>query len=219
MSKLTFGYRPRSGFTIVELFVMIFVVALVAVFSVPRLAQMAEQQRVAQAVARFGAIQRAEAMHYSLHGAYTTSVAALAVEVPEVDDGIAEADDGQWVYTMTVAGGIHPSYAVTATRMEGKGTPGSIVWDLGAGSWSGTHPLRPRYAVYRSTLQLETKGGCHHVSIAQEKGITGLHVVGVDDRHYHSRYSGIGGDPAIYQVRSSKPDRGGESEYQRASGR
>jgi Tfp pilus assembly protein PilE len=128
----------------IELFVIVLVVAVLATIAVPQLAQVAERRRVSQAVARFDVIKKAEAMHYSLHGSYTASVAALAVEAPEVDDGVSGQDDGQWVYAITMSSGINPSYMVTATRVAGKGMPGSLVWDSAAGTWSGTHPLRPR---------------------------------------------------------------------------
>lgn len=133
----------RNGVTMVELFVVILVVAMLAAVAVPQLAHVAERRRVSQVVARCDVIRRAETMHYSLNGSYTTSLAALAVEVPEVDDGIAGQSDGQWEYTIAVTGGVSPSFTVSAERVAGKGMPGNVVWDSSTGNWSGTHPLRP----------------------------------------------------------------------------
>ncbi len=127
-----------------ELFVVVIVVAVLATVAIPQFARVVERRRVAGVVARFDAIKKAEAMHYSLNGSYTASLAALAVEVPEVDDGITGTSDGQWDYTITTAGGVNASYVVTATRVTGKGMPGIVVWDSSVGTWSGTHPLRPR---------------------------------------------------------------------------
>ena len=138
------GGNRQAGFTVVEFFVIILVMMVFATMAIPHVARIVEQQRVAAVVKHFDAIKKAQAMHYSLNGSYTTSLASLAVEVPEVDDGIAGSSDGQWEYAMAITRGVNSSFSVTATRMSGRGMPGSVVWDSSVGGWSGTHPLRPR---------------------------------------------------------------------------
>ncbi len=134
----------RKGFTAVGMLVVGVLVAVFVTVAFPRLAhRVVEQRRIALVMKRFSAVKEAEAMYYSLNGAYTMSFAALAVEVPEVDDELVGSSDGQWEYSIMTTRGANPSFSVTAVRANGKGIVGSVVWDSSVGAWSGTHPLRP----------------------------------------------------------------------------
>ncbi len=140
----------RSGFTLIELIVVVIVIGILATVAVPQYLRATERAKSAKARHALGILAQAEKLFRadSTDGQYTTCAGTAAgcgaptsiggfVELTDiVGTGVAGTGDRDWTYGIAAAGaGATPTFTATARRAGGDGTTITIDQD---GTWGGT---------------------------------------------------------------------------------
>ena len=131
----------RSGFTLIELIVVVIVIGILATLAVPQYLKATERAKSAKARHALGVIAQAEKLFRAdaATGLYSTcaTIAACAAEAElggfvELNDIVADAD---WTYTIapTNTAGA-PTFLLTAERV---GNAGSTITLTEQGIWGG----------------------------------------------------------------------------------
>lgn len=108
------------GFTIIELLVVLFVIAILAAIAVPRLQQQKNKGIQATMVSDLSLLAKMQEGYYYTTGAYTTSLVALNLELsPGNSVVINEATTSGWSATMDHV----PSIGRTCYIFYGNATP------------------------------------------------------------------------------------------------
>jgi prepilin-type N-terminal cleavage/methylation domain-containing protein len=104
--------RKKSGFTIVELLIVVIIIGVLATLAIPQFSKAVEKAKFSKAVNMIGLITKAQAMKYAEDDTYS------AVIVGDLDgfvDGVVE-DDGDWDYACT---GDQTTFSCTGDRQAG----------------------------------------------------------------------------------------------------
>src|ERR1700760_4860545 len=72
--------RPRSGFTLVELAVVIVIIGVLAAFGVPRFIKSVERSKAAEAFEYLSSVRTAQERYQAQYGTYATNVADLDIK-------------------------------------------------------------------------------------------------------------------------------------------
>ena len=81
LKKLIADHRESTGFTLIELVVVIIIIGILASIALPQYGKMVERTRLSEAISMLGTIHRAE-MRYALeHDEYTTNFTNLDINV------------------------------------------------------------------------------------------------------------------------------------------
>ncbi len=123
------GLRMQSGFTLIELMIVVAVVAILAAIAYPSYVDSVRKARRSEAIAALGAIQQAQERHRSNNTAYAGSLGALPAPKP------ATSTPGGY-YTLAVSDESTTGYTATATAQGSQAkdsncTPMKVVADKG----------------------------------------------------------------------------------------
>ena len=147
--------KPRRGFTLTELMVVMVMIGIMVAMSVPSYQRAIEQSRADIAAANLRAIWAAERLYWLENGKYTP-----APDPPTPDTALQSLHDlglidgdivaGMGGYTYAITNGSANSFTATATR---SGTSGNFsISDLGVvggtvtvGSGSGSYSITPGF--------------------------------------------------------------------------
>ena len=121
--------RASSGFTLVELMIVVAVIAILAVIAYPAYNDSIRKARRSEAIAALGAIHQAQERHRSNNTTYAASLAALPAPKP------AATTPGGY-YDIAVTSGTATGYTATATAQGSQAkdsncTPLMVVADKG----------------------------------------------------------------------------------------
>jgi len=144
------GSMKRSGFTLIELIVVVIVIGILATLAIPQYLRATERAKSAKARHALGVIAQAEKLFRadSTDGQYTlcagtaagcgaaTSIGGFVELTDIVGTGVAGTGDRDWSYDVAaVAGAGTPTFTATATRQGNDSTTITVDQD---GTWGGT---------------------------------------------------------------------------------
>ena len=111
----------RSGFTLLELLIVVIIVGILASVALPQFGNMVRRARMSEARNMLGAILTAEALYYNEQGVFTNVMARLLVDLP------AESANEHWGYAITAGDNTVGPVGVTATGDVGSPAAGMTV--------------------------------------------------------------------------------------------
>lgn len=130
--------RKMSGFTLVELAVVVVIIGILAAFAVPKFLASVERSKAAEAFNYLSTIQAAQERYHARQGTYASSLSNLDVAIPVIQyfetTGIADSDatalQTHWSQTLVRKGASagYGAYTVTFTE-NGFDTENSNIMD------------------------------------------------------------------------------------------
>ena len=127
----SFTSRKRSGFTLVELAVVIVIIGVLAAFGVPRFLKSVERSKAAEAFAYLSAVRAAQERYQARQGTYANDISLLDIEMSTpkyFTVGTITATEGTWTQTLTRKAGSsgYGQYTVTFNQDGPDTTTGSL---------------------------------------------------------------------------------------------
>lgn len=122
MSKVSEVLRkPRRGFTLVELAVVVVIIGVLAAFGVPRFLQSVERSKASEAFGYLAAVRSAQERYEAREGKYASAVTDLDIDysAPKYFSvGTITATEDTWTLTLTRKTGSsgYTQYTVTFTQ-------------------------------------------------------------------------------------------------------
>jgi prepilin-type N-terminal cleavage/methylation domain-containing protein len=103
--------KPRRGFTLVELAVVVVIIGVLAAFGVPRFLQSVERSKAAEAFAYLSAVRTAQERYHAREGTYATDLSTLDIQAPTPKYfGVGAVEEGSGT------DGFNNSWKVVLTR-------------------------------------------------------------------------------------------------------
>jgi type IV pilus assembly protein PilE len=113
--------RKNSGFTLLELIIVIVIIGILASIAMPRFFRTAERSRAVEALSMLGSIRTAMQRYYAANGAYTgATLDNLDIDNP---NNATLYPNALFSYTLAVPTGT--TFTATATRNSVKGGDGT----------------------------------------------------------------------------------------------
>ena len=146
------GSRPRGGFSLVELSVVVIIIGVLAAFGIPRMLKSVERSKSSEAFKYLAAVRGAQERYQAREGSYTATVADLDIEqsapkyftVGTVAAGSTGSLEDSWTLDLTRQGASagYGAYTVVFTQ-EGYDTVTSTIQALPDINPMGSSPAPP----------------------------------------------------------------------------
>ncbi|RUL84175.1 type IV pilin protein [Tautonia sociabilis] len=132
--------RPRSGFTLVELAVVVVIIGVLAAFGVPRFLQSVERSKASEAFSYLSAVRTAQERYHAREGTYASDLGDLDIQSPTpkyftvgtIGPGSTTDLEDSWTLTLTRSGSSagYGAYTVTFTDQGYDATNSTIVSEI-----------------------------------------------------------------------------------------
>lgn len=108
--------QKKTGFTIIELLIVVIIIGVLATIAVPQFTKAVEKTKLSKGMNMLGLMKKAQAMYYAENDSYANVTGAGDVDrLTEYVDAIVAADK-DWTYNCT---GTESMYSCSATRDGG----------------------------------------------------------------------------------------------------
>ncbi len=125
--------RKDSGFTLIEVLVVVVIVAILAAISVPIYIQYVQGARASDAQATIGAVYNSVKMYRQDYGEDPTSIEELQeLEYLEIDEGT----ERQWTFSLIGSNPVNQIEAISTAEMKG-GAGHVVLFDVQTGRFTG----------------------------------------------------------------------------------
>ena len=124
--KYCTGTRPRKGFSLVELSVVVIIIGVLAAFGVPRMLKAVERSKASEAFKYLAAVRSAQERHQARQGTYVVDLAELDMDqsapkyfsIGSVVPGESGSLENSWSLSLTRQGASagYGEYTVTFTE-------------------------------------------------------------------------------------------------------
>ena len=138
MKEISGFIKKKSGFTMLELLMVVIIIGILATLALPQYMGFVEKARAAEAISTIGAIRTAENLYKLENGTYSANASNLAITVP------TSGASTYWLYS--VSGASDTGFSATASRTSKKSSGGVagqtivLTWNDASGeAWSGSH--------------------------------------------------------------------------------
>jgi prepilin-type N-terminal cleavage/methylation domain-containing protein len=140
--------KPRRGFTLVELAVVVVIIGVLAAFGVPRFLQSVERSKAAESFAYLSAVRTAQERYHAREGTYADDLNKLDIQAPTpryftvgtVGPGSTSDLEDSWTLTLTREGSAagYGAYTVTYTDQGYDATNSTIDSEINPIGTGGT---------------------------------------------------------------------------------
>ena len=128
----------KTGFTLLELIIVIIVIGILAAMALPQFIKVAERGRIAKAKGILDTFRKAEGIYYAYESQYSDNAGGgLEKEVPEI---ATVANDNDWKFDIESTDNFATKFTVTATRKSGAYEGNTIIINQ-LGQFYGSHTL------------------------------------------------------------------------------
>ncbi len=103
----------KSGFTLIEMLIVVLIVAILAAIALPQYNTSVERAKMAEAITLTKQIAEANRRYYLATGAYANSISELDIDIPGQPNG-GRIQTKNFIYTASAGG---PSYLVFTHRI------------------------------------------------------------------------------------------------------
>ena len=126
----SFYMNSSKAFTLIELLVVVLIIGLLAAVAVPQYQKAVEKSKAAQAITLLKSVQQAQQEYHLANGTYATTLAELAIDLPDWTDTTkvfpcttSPYSNGEWSLQLCPGDG-NTGYRMSVGRINGpyKGT-------------------------------------------------------------------------------------------------
>lgn len=119
--------KTKTGFTLIELMIVVAVVAILAAIAYPSYLEQTRKSRRTDGKVKLMEVMHAQERSYTLNNTYTTDLSALGFPV---GGGGVESDEGYYTITAAACGsGISSCVSLTATAGAAQESDGDLTLD------------------------------------------------------------------------------------------
>ena len=130
-------YKPlknrQSGFTLIEVLVVVIIVAILAAVAFPIYQQYVKSAYASDAQATIGAIINASKMYYQDNGEYPNDVTLLDPKYLQIDDATNRA----WTFTIEASGTKLTTVKAMSTENMKQGSDHEVIYTAETGEFTG----------------------------------------------------------------------------------
>ncbi len=133
--------QKQSGFTLIELMIVVAVIGILAAIGIPRFAAQKDKAYVAEAVNIMSAIRQGQLAYRLEHSTYKNLTTTDNWDVI----GMSNPNNSSAKFEYTVTNADADSAIIEAEQtIAGPAQDEAIELDVASGNWSGDHRFRPR---------------------------------------------------------------------------
>jgi len=143
--------KGRSGFTLIEILIVLVIIAVLGSLAIPRYTGQTEKARVAEAVSILSAMRRGQVVYYNDHGEYYAGILSPLAGGSQQNSGWGNLGmeppvSSYWMFGSDCSESTEPcqnggtAVAVRTSLSAPAGAANSVIQLTSDGTWSGSGP-------------------------------------------------------------------------------